>query len=552
MAFSIFNKKPEPPPKPQAKVPPHAKPPAASAPVEQTQTTAPPRGQSQKQLSQKIDQIEAEMEEFTLDFTSPPPSRPVASAHRAPQAAMAPTVAAPMPAPAPAPVSAAPPAFEAMFPSAAVSPVSAAPSPAPAQRTPLPAAAPRAKPQVEHGFNPSARSSPSAKSAKPVAKVALPAPLRVSAPAPSSALAAGVRPPSAAPVRPAFAPGVASVMMMEVEQSPFEAAPVLEEAAILYANGQDLTALAALTDALQNTKMPDAAARQGWFLLFDLYENLGRRDEFETSAIDFAVRFETSPPAYNDRSSVKDPALATGSAQYFALTGTLDAATEKQFTQLAKTALRDKTVRIEFGKIDAVAAEGCALLLAQLKEFKKSSHDLVFSSAEHLIKLVNGAIETGRRSDPEVFWMLLLELYQFQQMQAAFEETALNYCITYEVSPPSWVELPKSASNTAPVNGPATMDVPQDAFYLKGELAGASDLLFNDIAAHAGGKSRVVIDLFGVKRIDFIAAGAFLNVAQTLRGMSKEIEIRSSSPLVAALLVSMGFLNHVRLTQRGK
>ena len=355
-----------------------------------------------------------------------------------------------------------------------------------------------------------------------------------------------------APVRPAFPPGVASVMMMEVEQSPFEAAPVLEEAAILYANGQDLTALAALTDALQNTKMPDAAARQGWFLLFDLYENLGRRDEFETSAIDFAVRFETSPPAYNDRSSVKDPALATGSAQYFALTGTLDAAAEKQFTQLAKTALRDKTVRIEFGKIDAVAAAGCALLLAQLKEFKKSGHDLVFSSAEHLIKLVNGAIETGRRSDPEVFWMLLLELYQFQQMQAAFEETALNYCITYEVSPPSWVELPKSASNTAPVNRPATMNVPQDAFYLKGELAGASDLLFNDIAAHAGGKSRVVIDMFGVKRIDFIAAGAFLNVAQTLRGMSKEIEIRSSSPLVAALLVSMGFLNHVRLTQRGK
>ena len=187
-----------------------------------------------------------------------------------------------------------------------------------------------------------------------------------------------------------------------------------------------------------------------------------------------------------------------------------------------------------------------------MKKFKKSGHDLVFSSAEHLIKLLNGAIETGRRSDPEVFWMLLLELYQFQQMQAAFEETALNYCITYEVSPPSWVELAKSASNTPPVNGPATMDVPQDAFYLKGELAGASDLLFNDIAAHAGGKSRVVIDMFGVKRIDFIAAGAFLNLAQTLRGMAKEIEIRSSSPLIAALLVSMGFLNHVRLTQRGK
>ena len=547
MAFSIFNKKSEPPPKPQAKVPPPAKPRAVSAPVEQTHTTAPSRGQSQEQLSQKINQIEAEMDEFTLDFTSPSASRPARSGNPAPQGALAPTVAAPMPPPAPT----APSAFEAMFPSLGAPPASAAPPPPPVQRTPAPAvAAPRAKPLIEHGFNPSARSSPSAKSVRPIANVSPLAPLRAFAP--ETAPGAGVGLPSGATAKSAFPQGVASVMMMEVEQRPFEAAPVLEEAAILYANGQALTALAALSDALQNAKMPDATARQGWFLLFDLYENLGRRDEFETAALDFAVRFETSPPAYNDRSSVKDPALVTGSAQYFALTGTLDGAVEKQFAQLAKTAERNQTVRIEFGKIEAVAAEGCALLLAQLKGFKKSGHGLVFSSAEHLIKLLNGAIETGRRSDPEVFWMLLLELYQFQQMQAAFEETALNYCITYEVSPPSWVELAKSASSTPPANGPATLDVPQDAFYLKGELAGASELLLNDIAAHAGGKSRVVIDMFGVKRIDFIAAGGFLNVVQTLRGMSKEIEIRSSSPLVAALLVSMGFLNHVRLTQRGK
>ena len=341
-------------------------------------------------------------------------------------------------------------------------------------------------------------------------------------------------------------------MMMEVEQSPFAAAPVLEEAAILYANGQDLAALAALTDALQNAKMPDAAARQTWFLLFDLYENLGRRDEFETSALDFAVRFETSPPAYHDRSGAKDPALVTGGGQYFALSGALDAAADKQFAQLVKSAARNKVLRIEFGKIESMAAAGCTLLMEHLTAFKKSGHDLVFSNTEHLIKLLNGAIETGRRSDPEIYWMLLLELYQFQHMQAAFEETALSYCITYEVSPPSWVEPAKSVSSTPPARGPTTMDVPQDAFYLKGELTGPCDLVFNDVAAHAGGKARLVIDMFSVKRIDFIAAGAFLNVVQTLRGMAKEIEIRSPSPLLAALLVSMGFLNHVRLTQRGK
>ncbi len=470
-----------------------------------------------------------------------------------------------------------------------------APPAAAAASPPLPgagaepaAAALRAKPVIERGFNPAA---PSAKPVRPTApgKFAAPAGPALTAPkpglgrpasaAPQPPPMAAAVPPSAAPAKnalaqlgvtkpaaanPAPAPpvkpapfksgypaGVASVMMMEVEQSPFAAAPVLEEAAILYANGQDLIALAALSDALQNAKMPNNSARQAYSLLFDLYENMGHSGEFDTAAVEFAVRFETSPPAYTDRSSVKDPSLATGSGQYFALTGVLDAASEKLFAQLAKIAARSKILRIEFGKVEAVAEAGCAQLLSHLISFKKTGHDLVFSSSEHLITLLNSAIETGRRSDPEVYWLLLLEMYQFQFMQAAFEETALNYCITYEVSPPSWTEPAKQAVSTPPVKGAATLDVPQDAIYLKGEITGPSDLLFNDIAAHAGGKSLVVIDMFAVKRIDFIAAGAFLNIAQNLRGMQKEIEIRSPSPLLAALLVSMGFLNHVKLTRRG-
>ncbi len=65
--------------------------------------------------------------------------------------------------------------------------------------------------------------------------------------------------------------------------------------------------------------MPPAAAREGWMLLFDVLENLGHRDQFDSAAIDFAVAFETSPPAFNDRSGVKDPMLETGGGQYVAL-----------------------------------------------------------------------------------------------------------------------------------------------------------------------------------------------------------------------------------------
>ena len=578
MAFSIFTKKDDPP----AKRPAPAR--AQSVAPKKPDTPAAPtsRAQVTGQLSQKIDQIQAEMEEFTLDFTTPPSSAPPPAARPQPpdiQAASDVTPTRQLP----------PDVFDAVLRDLAPAAVTAAVSTAvplavsTAVPTEVPTAVPAApakKPLIEHGFNPAAKSA-----AKPVAKstakalvppVAAPvpaaAPVASEAPAvPQANSPAAPRAPAApaavvnaapllttapplhpAPLKPLPVPGVASVMMMEVEQSPFEAAPVLEQAATLYASGQDLDALAALSAALQNARMPAAPARHAYFLLFDLLENLGRRDEFDAAALNFAVRFETSPPAFNDRSNVKDPMLATGGGQYFALTGVLDSSAAQQFAGLAKTAEKSKVLRIEFGKIGAVTQSGATLLLSHLQAFKKSGHDLVFSSADHLIKLLGSSIETGRRSDPQVFWMLLLEMYQFQQMQAAFEETALNYCITYEVSPPSWVEPVKAASSTPPVNGPATLDVPQDAFYLKGELAGPADAVFKALAAHAGGKARVVIDMFSVKRMDRVAAAAFLNMTQTLHSVKKEIEIRAASPLLAALLVSMGVLNHARFTLRGR
>ena len=410
------------------------------------------------------------------------------------------------------------------------SPAPKAPPPPAAAEKP---AAPAGKPQIEHGFNPGAKPAsarPGAPAAAPPAAKAPPPPPKNPAPAPQ---------------------GVASVMMMEVQQSPFEAAPVLEEAAILYANHQDDAALAALEDAIKDNSIPVGAARQAWLLLFDLYENLGKREAFETAALKFTVRFETSPPAFNDRSKVKDPALMTGGGQYFAFTGHLDNNAGKQFEQLKRAAAKDSILRIEFGKIDTIAGEGADMLIAFLKEYKKTGNDLVFSNADHLIKLLNGVIETGRKEDPESLWMLLLEMYQLQYMQTAFEETALNYCITYEVSPPSWVEPKKAPTNTPPP-APTIMQVPQDAFYLKGEIEGSADELIKAANAYGADKSLVVIDVFDVKRMDFIAGGNFLNLVASLQGQGKRVEIRNPSPLINALLVIMGFTPLAMITKRNK
>ncbi|MDB5802818.1 MAG: hypothetical protein JWN73_140 [Betaproteobacteria bacterium] len=490
MVFSRFTKKDNEPSK--TVKPASAKPSSASA-----RPASAPLPASAKATVDKIDQIEAEMME--LDFTKSSGGSDSPRSAEKPPAASAPE----------------PPAFEMPAAKSATAP---------------------AKPAIEHGFNPGAKAAP-AKPAAPSAK-----------PAPAAAKSAPPPPPKNPPPP---MQGVASVMMMEVQESPFEAAPVLEEAAILYANHQDEAALAALEDASTDKTLPVASARQAWLLLFDLYENLGLREAFETAALQFAVRFETSPPAFNDRSKLKDPALMTGGGQYFAFTGHLDNNAGKQFEQLRKAAAKDSVLRIEFGKIDTVAGEGAEMLTGFLKDYRKTGHDLVFSNADHLIKMLNGMIDTGRNTDAESLWLLLLDMYQLQYMQTAFEETALNYCITYEVSPPSWVEPKKTTANT-PAPAPTTMQVPQDAFYLKGEIEGSADELFKSASEYAADKSLVVIDVFDVKRMDFIAGGNFLNLVSSLRAQGKRIEVRNPSPLINALLMTMGFTGQATITKRNK
>jgi len=359
----------------------------------------------------------------------------------------------------------------------------------------------------------------------------------------------------AAQMTPVAAPGRApgrsgapnSVMMMEIQESPFESAPALEEAAILYANRQDAAAQSALEEAVQADEIPSQAARQAWLMLFDIFENQGRRAEFEAAAIKYAIRFETSPPAFNDRSEVKNTAPA--SSPQVALAGKLDATAAKQFAGLRTLAAKHRIMRIDLAKVEHIAPEGCDELRTCLAALRKSGHSVALAGAEHAIALLQGQIETGRSDIPETYWLLLLDLYQELGMHDPFEEAALNYCITYEVSPPSWVEAPKGA--TKPEAAPAPpVESDDGAFVLRGEIEGGAEAALKGIGELAAEKSHVVLDVYHLKRMDFIAAGSLLNLVAALKFAGKSVELRSPSPLLATLFVTMGFTAYVKMARR--
>ncbi len=284
--------------------------------------------------------------------------------------------------------------------------------------------------------------------AKPAAKKAAPA-----APAPARPAAPKPTPEPPPPPKEELesldftAPGAIEVHEedqsghFEIRESSATMHPVVEEAAILFANGQDEAALATLESAVEAGGL-GAAADQVWAMVFDLYQILGKRDLFDKRALDYSMKYEKSPPTWVEQSKQSlGPALTTGGTAFVAFTGTLGESAEKTVKQLEKIVSGNPVARVEFGKLQNVDPQGAEMLLKAMQAARKAKCELVMSGAEKLAELLKAKLEVGKRED-EMIWMLLLELYQHMAQQDPFEEWAVNYAVTFEVSPPSWENRP--------------------------------------------------------------------------------------------------------------
>jgi anti-anti-sigma regulatory factor len=155
--------------------------------------------------------------------------------------------------------------------------------------------------------------------------------------------------------------------------------------------------------------------------------------------------------------------------------------------------------------------------------------------------------------------MLLLEIYRILGRQAAFEETSIDYCVTFEVSPPSWEPaspkylLEDQAPAAAATEAVPSLDEPAlgpDHIALSGELVGKVEAELQRLTAFANDHAHIVIDCSRLDRVDFTAAGLLLNWSVGMRGARKQIEFVQVGYLVAALFVVMGLHEVVPIERR--
>ncbi len=449
-----------------------------------------------------------------------------------------------------------------------VTPASLAPGPRASGLAPL-AAEPAAPPLVSPGAA--------------AGSLRRPGPGGRSTPPAISAVTSRGGPPSEPGSGPSTGFSASKVFAIDVEE--FAHDPELEEAAIRFANGDDAGAEAGLLEVL-GPKGARVDHDETWLTLFDLYRATGRQDRFETAAIDFAGRFGRSAPQwFSIPEAVGRMQAPTAAAQgapqqpaHWTCPATLGTQTVAAMTAaLAKAQPPWRLSWVKLTTLDEAAVEG---LTRSFTQWAGQPVQLRFMGADNFEQVLKNAAPSGDKGVNPAWWKLRMEVLRVMHRPDEFELVALDYCVTYEVSPPSWESarceykpLQEDGSYVAghTIVGEAFRDSMSSGVSMgysdthlgpNSQLASiASVELAGQVLGDAGEalallESRLqdadvmIISCTRLIRIDFSAAGSLLNWVSSRQMEGRQLQFVEVHRLVAAFFNVIGISEHARVSAR--
>jgi anti-anti-sigma regulatory factor len=334
-----------------------------------------------------------------------------------------------------------------------------------------------------------------------------------------------------------------------------ESHSAVEEAAVLYANERVAEAVAALQSFLKdNTGSRDL---QPWLLLFDLYQSQRMKSGFDELSMEFVVRFERSPPVWEEvAEAMPAPAAQSKPAKsggMVVLKGMLDAGAEEDIQRLLKLAEGETTARLDVTQATGIDAARAKLLGEVLLMVRKSGKRVAFSGAKEFTTVVKGLTEGDGRQE-QAFWRLLFELYQFQNLESQFEDAAVDYAVTFEVSPPSWEPMANSMELVEETLAPEAIEdaapAHTDAFPLDGVLNPATEHRLKELERYAADRKEVLVDMSRAVRVDFMTIGSLIGTLITLNQAGKRVTLSGQNEMIHALFEVMGVKDFATLVRR--
>lgn len=332
--------------------------------------------------------------------------------------------------------------------------------------------------------------------------------------------------------------GTWSDVSISVDQDvdPIEAS--VEQIVVLFANGQD-TAARSLLETMVHA-YPGPEGKRFWLMLFDLYQVLGDRAAHDKLGVEYVHACETSPPPWRHYGDKGETAAHAGNGpRKIYLQGVLTEDNPQVLADLAAHIKQKTPVLLDCGKLIGCDDEMAGQLTELLVKARKGKLSVTLVEYDAFLQRINSRAVAGE-SGHEPVWRLLLELLQRHGTQESFEERAVDYAITFELSPPSWENVKASEAKTV---DPANQHT-DDAIYLSGDLKNSR---FDDLTPVLEGSQHPIIDFTGVSHLDFVSAGQLVNRLAPYKAQGKDITIRGPNRLIAELLAVVGLSKQVRV-----
>ena len=322
---------------------------------------------------------------------------------------------------------------------------------------------------------------------------------------------------------------LSSGMGIEVEHDLDPVKVDIEQAAVLFANGQDSAARSVLESAARAHTGENA--ERLWRMLLDLLQVLGERADFEKLGMEFSQITEKSPPSWRSEDAPVAK-VSTASQSSVVLQGVLAGSDSPAIAKLREAVDKKMPIQANLGKLVSLDDLAAGVLFELFRKARKLGLTITLEGADGLIERLEARLSPEQR-EYEKGWLLLLELYQLLGSQDRFDEKAVNYAVAFEVSPPSW-EIIKAGKVKA-----VKLDLePLDANYvLSGEC---KNCRFDDLQAFLDMNEHPVLDCARLKRLDFTSAGVLRNLLEPFHKKGKEITIRHPHHLVAELMGIVG------------
>jgi len=411
------------------------------------------------------------------------------------------------------------------------------------------------------------------------------APARAPAAPPAAATAAAAPQRAAAAPAPAPAPSIRLDLPQAEEFSKaFSAAnstvshdPDLDEAVIAFANAdfeQCEQALSGLT-GMGGTRSQHA---ETWLVLFDLYRATGQQQKFESLALDYAQQFGWSAPQWfslpkmvAEAASEERPSSARIEGQVgWVCPAYLDA---EAVAKLSSLALQMPLPWVfDWGALETIDAEAAGRLSELFRSWMPQDLDMRWLSGERLFTVLQEAAPTGVRDADPAYWQVRLDALRMTNRADHFDEAAIDYCVTYEVSPPSWeaarcvVRIAGSHQGTTQPPLSVVSDVSTSfqesqitdaaqlvevaTVELSGQLIGDISNTLKKMDSELGTAKIVNVSCTRLIRVDFIAAGDLLNWVLARRSENRDVSFVDAHRIVALFFGAMGINEHATVKVR--